>query len=195
MLRTLLLLERSVYLRAPHPPRLITVADPDLRPDHFSRAERGHFWRAAKFTHAWREVPRDAWGSISVLASVEQLGDIEAARAAGYAVAIVVDEVPTDKAFFRVGSDTKIVPCPAETRGATCIECRLCLDDDKLARSNVAIAFEAHGPTARRVREVLVQRHVVEHEAQGEPLRMRDRATHLGAGKQRVRKAHGRVWL
>jgi hypothetical protein len=146
------------------------------------------------FTHAWREVPREAWGSISVLASVERPEDIEAAHAAGYAAAIVVDEFPTDRAFFLPRSGAKIVPCPAEARGTTCVECRLCLDADKLARRNVAIAFEAHGPKARRVRETLAQRHVVEHEAQGEPLRMLDRATHLGAGEQRVRKADGSMW-
>jgi hypothetical protein len=108
------------------------------------------------FTHAWREVPREAWGPISVLASVERPEDIEAARAAGYAATIVVDEFPSDRAFFPPGSSAKIVPCPAETRGTTCVECRLCLDADTLARRNVAITFEAHGPTARRVREALV---------------------------------------
>lgn len=113
------------------------------------------------FTHAWREVPREAWGPISVLASVERPADIEAARAAGYAAAIVVDRFPSDKAFSVPGSSTKIVPCPAETRGTTCVECRLCLDADKLARKNVTIAFEAHGPMARRAREALVQQRVL----------------------------------
>lgn len=110
------------------------------------------------FTHTWREMPRETWGSISVLASVEQPEDIQNARVAGYAAAIVVDEFPSDKAFFLPGSNTRIVPCPAETRGKTCVECRLCLDADKLASRNVAIAFEAHGPMARRVREALVRR-------------------------------------
>ena len=108
------------------------------------------------FTHAWREVPREAWGPISVLASVERPEDIEAARAAGYAAALVVDRFPSARAFTLPGSDTKIVPCPAETRSKTCVECRLCLDADKLLDRNVAIAFEAHGPTARRAREALV---------------------------------------
>lgn len=107
------------------------------------------------FTHAWREVPREAWGSISVLASVERPADIEAARVAGYAAAIVVDELPSDKAFSLPGSNAKIVPCPAETRGRTCVECRLCLSAGKLARRNVAIAFEAHDRMARRVREAV----------------------------------------
>lgn len=113
------------------------------------------------FTHIWREVPREAWGAISVLASVEQPEDIQAARAVGYAAAIVVDKFPSDEAFFLPRSITKIVPCPAETRDKTCVECRLCLDADTLARRNIAIAFEAHGPTARRVREALVQQRVL----------------------------------
>jgi hypothetical protein len=113
------------------------------------------------FTHAWREVPREAWGSISVLASVEQPEDIQVARAAGYAAAIVVDEFSSDKPFFLPGSNTKIVPCPAETRGTTCVECRLCLDDDKLSERHVGIAFEAHGPTAHRAREALVRKRVL----------------------------------
>jgi hypothetical protein len=109
------------------------------------------------FTHAWREVPREAWGPISVIAAVEQAEDIQVARAA----AIVVDKFPSDKAFSLPGSTTKIVPCPAETRGKTCVECRLCLDADKATRRNIAIVFEAHGPTARRVREALVQQRVL----------------------------------
>ena len=119
------------------------------------------------FTHTWREVPHEAWASISVLESSEQPEDIRAARAAGYAAAIVVDKFPSDKAFSLPGSTTKIVPCPAETRGKTCVECRLCLDADKLARRNIAIAFEAHGPTARRVREALVQQRALVVEKSG----------------------------
>ncbi|MGK3998867.1 hypothetical protein [Sorangium sp. So ce1024] len=118
------------------------------------------------FTHAWREVPGDAWGSISVLASVEKPHDIEAARAARDA-ATVVDEFPSDEGFSLRGSNAKIVPCPAETRGKACVERRLCLDADKLARRNVAIAFEAHGPTARPVREALVHRRVLVVERSG----------------------------
>lgn len=113
------------------------------------------------FTHAWREVPREAWGPISVLASVERAEDIQVARAAGYAAALVVDVFPSDKAFLMPGSATKIVPCPAETRGKTCVECRLCLDVDLLGL-DVVIAFQAHGPKARSTREALVQLRVSE---------------------------------
>ncbi|WP_438033733.1 DUF7227 family protein [Sorangium sp. So ce204] len=119
------------------------------------------------FTHAWREVPREAWGSISVLASVEQPEDVEVARAVGYAATIVVDEFPSDEAFSLPASNAKIVSCSAEARGKTCVECRLCLDADKLARRNLAVAFEAHGPTPRSVHEALVQQRVLVVERPG----------------------------
>ena len=35
------------------------------------------------------------------------------------------------------------MPCPAETKGTTCVRCRLCLDAHKLLERNVAIAFQA----------------------------------------------------
>jgi hypothetical protein len=107
-----------------------------------------------------------------VIASVERPEDIQAARAAGYAAALVVDVFPSDKAFFLPGSSTKVVPCPAETRGKTCVECRLCLDVD-LFGLDVAIAFQAHGPKARSTREALVQLRVPE---QGQHPREEERA-------------------
>jgi hypothetical protein len=109
------------------------------------------------FTHWWRQIPRVAFGRISVLASVEVPQDVEAARAAGYAAAIVVDKFPSDRAFKLPGTTAKIVPCPAETKRTTCVECRLCIDADKLLERNVAIAFAAHGSGKRRVQAKLVQ--------------------------------------
>lgn len=115
----------------------------------------GRVWT---FTHAWHRVPRDAWGgSVSVLASVERPEDIEAAREAGYAAAIVVPAFPSTKAFFLPGATARIVPCPAETSDRTCVECRLCLDADRLHATNTAIAFAAHGPNAAKARDALVQ--------------------------------------
>jgi hypothetical protein len=109
------------------------------------------------FTHWWRQIPRVAFGRVSVLASVEVPQDIEVARVAGYASAIVVDKFLSDRAFELPGTTAKIVPCPAETKGTTCIECRLCLDADKLLERNVTIAFAAHGSGKRRVQAKLVQ--------------------------------------
>ena len=99
------------------------------------------------FTHHWRTVPRSAWGDISVLASVESVKDIKAARKRGYPAAIVVAEHPSDQAYWK--GQEKIIPCPAETRGATCSSCRLCLDRDLLAMG-ASIGFAIHGADAAK---------------------------------------------
>lgn len=122
------------------------------------------------YTHWWRTIPREAWGSdINVLASVEDAEDIDRAMTAGYAAAIVVAKFPAGRKGFRLpGSTAKIIPCPHESgagskessegrvRPITCVECRLCIDHDLLGRK-VAIAFEAHGPGASKTRDALVQ--------------------------------------
>lgn len=126
-------------------------------------AQAAEYWRFRgggsiwTYTHRWREIPREAWGdSISVLASVEKPEDIEVAQVQGYAAAIVVEELPVDgKAFYLPGSKTRIVPCPAETRGTTCAECRLCMRDQSLA-GKAAIAFGIHGQQKERARETLL---------------------------------------
>lgn len=107
------------------------------------------------YTHLWRDIPRTAWGSISVLASVETAQDIELAHAAGYPAAIVVETFPSDIAFSLPGSSARIIPCPAETRGVTCATCRLCIERDLLGM-NAAIAFEAHGGGRKKVVDTLV---------------------------------------
>lgn len=114
------------------------------------------------FTHAWKTIAREAWGPISVLASVEAPRDAELARARGYTPAITVRSFPSESRFRLRGSDTRWVPCPAETRERTCVECRLCLDrESHLFETGGGIAFAVHGPqggAARRrlpvVREV-----------------------------------------
>lgn len=118
-------------------------------------------WRARgggavwAYTHDWRTVPRAAWGSISVLASVERPQQIEEARKRGYPAAIVVREFPRGERAFRVvGTSAKVIPCPAETRDLTCVECRLCLDRDLLGL-DVAIGFKVHGKASDAARRSL----------------------------------------
>lgn len=117
------------------------------------------------FTHWWRQISREAWGDISVLASVERPQEIDLALQRGYAAAIVVDAFPSERAFLLPGSTARIIPCPAETRGTNCVECRLCLDDRKLVGRNAAIAFKAHGPGKKMVTEALVQLRRKNHDA------------------------------
>lgn len=107
------------------------------------------------YTHRWREIPRRAFGSISVLASCETPTDVEAAHGRGYASAITVGRFPDGKSAFAVGR-FRAIPCPFEAgSGVTCVKCRLCFDDGRLRRRGDVIAFEAHGSQAGRARERL----------------------------------------
>lgn len=99
------------------------------------------------YTHAWDQIRRSAFGLISVLASVENARQVRPARRRGYAPALVVERFPNGKRPFVVAGTT-FVPCPAETLGKTCVECRLCLDVDLHAK-NLGVAFELHGRDAK----------------------------------------------
>ena len=101
--------------------------------------------RCWTYTHRWRSIPREAWGPISVLASCERLADAEAARARGYAVAIVVPRYPDGPATWPYAGG-RALPCPAEASdGATCSSCRACMDDRRLRERGLVIAFAVHG--------------------------------------------------
>ncbi len=121
-------------------------------------------WRARgggavwTFTHAWRTVPRSAWGpAVSVLASIEHPSEVEDARKQGYPSAIVVEAFDADRTLPLDGAPGhNLIPCPAETRGATCASCRLCLDRDLLSMRAV-IGFAAHGTGKAQVVDKLVQ--------------------------------------
>ncbi len=106
------------------------------------------------YSHAWRKVPREAWGAVSVLASTESIEGVKKAMSRGYAAAIVVAELPGDgKAWKQDG--IRFTPCPEMTRGIQCTDCLLCLNDFKLKERKAVIAFGAHGSGAKRVREVI----------------------------------------
>lgn len=100
------------------------------------------------YTHAWRRVQRRAWGAVSVLASVEKLADARRAMSRGWAVARVVPQFSSDRAWSEGG--IRWIPCPAQTRDdVTCADCRLCWDDAKLREIGAGVAFEAHGPSRK----------------------------------------------
>ena len=96
------------------------------------------------YTHQWHRARRADWGSISVLASCDQPCEVDMARRRGYAAALVVGAHPSERAYSVPGVEARVVPCPAQTRGSNCAECRLCLDRDLLALG-VTISFAAHG--------------------------------------------------
>jgi len=95
------------------------------------------------FTHNWSTIARHYWGDVSVLASCETADQIRDAGRRGYAPALTVERHESEKPFEVAG--VRIIPCPAQTRGRTCVECRLCLDADKLHARKAGIAFEVHG--------------------------------------------------
>jgi hypothetical protein len=106
------------------------------------------------YTHAWKHVPREVWGtSINVLASVERPEQIAEVVSRGYAPALVVDRHRDARAYELAG--VKMIPCPAETRGRTCVDCRLCVDQD-LHKLGAGIAFAVHGQQAAKAAAALV---------------------------------------
>lgn len=121
--------------------------------DRFMSRGGGKAWT---YTHAWRRMPRKAWGGVSVLASVETLDDARKAMRKGWAVARVVPKFDGDKAWTEDG--IRWIPCPAQTRdNVTCDSCRLCWDDDKLRAINAGVAFEAHGSSKRKAAKACSQ--------------------------------------
>lgn len=97
------------------------------------------------YTHAWKHVSRNEWSNVSILASITTTDEVIKAREQGYAPSIVVGEHATDKAYTLSGSDVKWIPCPSQTRGIGCSDCRLCFDANRLYEQNMGIAFAAHG--------------------------------------------------
>lgn len=101
------------------------------------------------YTHAWRTVPRDAWGGVSVLASCETREDVAKAAARGYAAAIVTPAHGQRKAWRAEGST--FVPCPAASGAAAdCASCMLCARDTANLAARRVIVFEVHGSGARK---------------------------------------------
>jgi len=117
----------------------------------YQEAGGGKVWA---YTHSWAVIPRKAWGSISVLASVENLETAAKAKEQGYVPAMVVSEFP-GRTKFNVGNKS-FIPCPNQTTpNVSCASCRLCLDDSLLSSRNVGIAFAAHGVRKEKLKRRL----------------------------------------
>lgn len=134
-------------------------ATSDFRASHMARA--ADTWRRVvngpvwSYTHAWRDVARDSWGTVSILASCESTADAAVALAKGYAAAVVVASHPADGRAYRTSEGVKVIPCPSQTRDIKCTECRLCWDDAMLIAQGAAIAFATHGTGKKRALTVL----------------------------------------
>lgn len=111
------------------------------------------------YTHAWRDVNRGDWGVVSVLASVQNPSEATEAKRRGWFPTIVVKHGVFGKlhhfgAFKLRGDDTTWIPCPAQNpdknKQIACVNCRMCMNDQRYVGRNYGIAFEAHGSGGKR---------------------------------------------
>jgi len=104
------------------------------------------------YTHAWRSVPRMAWGlSVSVLASCETVRDCVRAHDRGYAPALVTVNEEEEKTGLERAGLTGVLCLHAE-RGVPCTICRLCFDDFELHGKGHVILLPPHGSGAGKIR-------------------------------------------
>jgi len=110
---------------------------------------------AYTYTHAWRDVPRKAWGKVSVLASCESIDDVKLAMKRGYAAAMVIPQYRHETWKATMVGDLRMMPCPKQTgKAESCKTCRVCMRDGLLRKGKVVVVLAAHGPT-KRMRTVL----------------------------------------
>jgi hypothetical protein len=105
------------------------------------------------YTHAWRDVDRASWGSVSVLASTESALAAEEALDRGWAAAVVLPTFAENK-LYKLGN-IKVMPCVQQTRGVQCVDCRLCMNSDRLRDKGMVIGFTPHGSGKKRVLQVV----------------------------------------
>ena len=95
------------------------------------------------YTHNWRKIQAKSWHGESVLASCDSLSQVKEANKLGYSAAVIVDSFDSPKVYTKEG--VKLLPCLYQTKGIQCVNCRLCLDSNKLTRLGLTIAFVPHG--------------------------------------------------
>jgi hypothetical protein len=96
------------------------------------------------YTHSWRDVARESWQEVSILASCETTADAKAAMDKGYAAAIVVPHHASTKAYVEDG--VKLIPCPEQTgKSENCLSCGLCFNANRLHAIKAVIAFRPDG--------------------------------------------------
>lgn len=105
------------------------------------------------YTHNWRKIKAKSWQGESVLASCDSLSQVKEANKLGYASAVIVDSFDSPKVYVKEG--VKLLPCLYQTKGIQCVDCRLCLNSDKLARLGLTIAFTPHGGGKAKARLAL----------------------------------------
>jgi hypothetical protein len=104
------------------------------------------------YTHAWKSIPREKWGDISVLASCEKMEDAHQAMQRGYAASMVRLK-PFKQSFMYKG--VKMTPCPEMVADIPCNQCGMCLNDTKLKDRKRVICFFPHGSGANHARTAI----------------------------------------
>jgi hypothetical protein len=108
------------------------------------------------YTHAHREVSRESWGAVSVLASCESLHDAKEAMGRGYAAAVVTGPHHANgKAYKDAATGLRVIPCPSQVGDTTCADCKLCWNDKNLLTTKSVIGFEAHGVKKKALLNIL----------------------------------------
>lgn len=110
--------------------------------ERFMRRKRPTF--AWTYTHSWREVERESWGKVAVLASCHSVAQVHQAMARGFAASLTVEKMP-QKAYKEDG--LTFFPCLEQTCGLVCVDCMKCWDDAYLLKNRIVILFEIHTAT------------------------------------------------
>lgn len=154
---------RALWPRDGRPLRVHVVGDcktylaATIVADAVADAQSSGAGPAFGYTHAYNRVPRSAWGSVSVLASVETVEDIRLADQNGYAPAIVA-ETREDAADRLAAAGWSGIGCPAEDGRADCESCRLCMKADRLRSARKAIIFTTHGTGKKKAAAAIAAR-------------------------------------
>lgn len=106
--------------------------------------------KAWTYTHNWRKIKAKSWKGTSVLASCDSLEQVKEAKAKGYACATIVDYFESEGVYEKDG--VKLLPCVYQTKGKKCVDCKLCLDSERLKRLGLTIAFTPHGGGRNKAR-------------------------------------------
>lgn len=113
-----------------------------------------HNQKVWTYTHA-TNVPRAAWGPVSILRSCQTMGEVKEAHKRGWATALVVAGFKSEKAYS-LGDGFTGIPCPYQTgKTKSCVDCGLCLDDQKLRDRKLVILFGPDRGTTEQVKAAL----------------------------------------
>ena len=105
--------------------------------------------KAWTYTHGWRDVGRESWGSVSVLASCHDKRGVESAMDRGYATCLTVETMPTKACRDEKG--VTFIPCLEQSKGTKCADCRLCFNDRTLKTKRLVVLFALHGQRKKAI--------------------------------------------